>query len=94
MEKYSYEEYQENRKKVYNDIFKNVSKENYEKVIQKIERLGFLHKKTDELAEEYFEIFNEEKCSKENKAKNYGYYEIIKYCLNQLKDNDKNLKDN
>lgn len=49
MEKYSYEEYKENRKKVYNDIFKNVSKENYEKVIQKIERLEVLYKKIDEL---------------------------------------------
>lgn len=88
MEKYSYEEYKENRKKVYNDIFK------YEKVIQKIERLKVLYKKTDELADEYFEVFNEEQCSKGNKAKNYGYYKIIEYCLNQLKDNDKNLKDN
>lgn len=76
----SYEEYKETGKNVLKDMWK-LSKEDYEKGIEFINKIISYENKIEDLA---LEIIPDNKI--------YGYYVILEYCLKKIKENDKNLE--
>lgn len=60
--------------------------------MENAKKTTILEEKIDKLAKEYYEISHKDKRSEENKVLRYGYYEIIRYCLNQIKNKDEDLR--
>lgn len=92
----TYEEYEETRKNIINDITNNTyfTREYFEKMQQRIKREKQWQHKIDELSKEYSEMFFENVPKEEMKDIDfsyYGYYEILKYCIDEIMKNDKNV---
>ena len=91
----TYEEYIEAGEKLYNNIQKHtLTREEYEKMLERKKITKELEHKIDELSKEYSEIFFKNIPKEDIKGidiSNYGYYEILEYCIDKIKKNDKNI---
>lgn len=91
----TYEEYIAAGEKLYNDIQKHIlTREEYEEMLKRKKKIREWEHKIDELSKEYSEIFFEKVLKEEMKGVDfsyYGYYEISKYCIDEIMKNDKKI---
>lgn len=91
----TYEEYIVAGEKLYNNIQKHtLTREEYEEILKRKKKIRELEHKVDELSKEYSEMFFENVPEEEMKDIDfsyYGYYEILKYCIDEIMKNDKNV---
>ena len=93
----TYEEYIEEGKLFAKDLYEKpitLTKAEYEKMLERKKITKELEHKIDELTKEYSEIFFKNIPKEDIKGidiSNYGYYEILEYCIDKIKKNDKNI---